>query len=282
MSEVEALASAVGFLRERVTRAPRVALVLGSGLGRVTDALLDPVRIPYAEIPGFPRSTVPGHAGALVAGIWEGVEVVAMQGRFHLYEGWGAEAVSFPLRVLRALGAETAILTNASGGIERKFEVGQLMLIADHINFMFRNPLVGPVAPGEERFPDMSDPYDPRLREIALRTADDAGISLVPGVYAAVLGPSFETPAEIAMLGRLGADAVGMSTVPEVIVARAMGMRVLAISCIANPAAGLGAGALTHEEVLEAGVEAGARLAALLRVLLPRIVPLNFSTEAAS
>jgi purine-nucleoside phosphorylase len=259
------------FLRRRLPAPPRAVLVLGSGLGGAATGMEDPVRIPYAEIPGFPASTVVGHSGALLAGRWEGVEVVVMQGRFHLYEGWSPERVALPLRVLSRLGAELVVLTNAAGGIRPGWQPGDLMLIADHINLMFRNPLIGPVATGEERFPDMSDPYGAELRKTALAAAAELGIDLTPGVYAAVLGPSFETPAEIRMLARLGADAVGMSTVPEVVVARALGMRALGISCITNMAAGLAQHKLTHEEVLEVGAGAAERLVRLLRVLLPRI-----------
>lgn len=270
------------FLRERLTRAPRALLVLGSGLGGVADRIADPLRIPYSDIPGFPRSTVAGHAGALVAGIWEGVEVVVMQGRFHLYEGWDPEVVARPLRIFAALGAEYLIVTNAAGGVRPGMRPGDLMLIADHINFMFRNPLIGATRIGEERFPDMSDPYDRELREMALEVATELGIPLSQGVYAGLLGPAYETPAEVRMLRTLGADAVGMSTVPEVIVARALGLKVLGISCITNLAAGLGQGKLGHEEVLEVGREAGERLTRLLAALLPRALPLNLATEAAS
>jgi purine-nucleoside phosphorylase len=279
--ETAAIALPTAYLRERFTRAPRVVLVLGSGLGAVAEEVIDPLRLPYAEIPGFPDSTVAGHAGALVAGIWEGTEVVAMQGRFHLYEGWPSDAVVLPLRVLRALGADHVVVTNAAGGINPGLMPGSLMLIADHINLMFRNPLVGRTVPGEDRFPDMSAPYDPAMRDVAARTAAELGIPLTPGVYAAVLGPSFETPAEIRMLARMGADAVGMSTVPEVLAARALGMKVLGISCVTNAAAGLGATKLTHEEVLREGASASEYLVRLLRALLPRIVLPNLPTEAA-
>jgi purine-nucleoside phosphorylase len=281
MLSVPSVAEAVVFLRERITRAPHAILVLGSGLGHLADAIEDPVRIPYTDVPGFPRSTVVGHAGALVAGILDGVEIVAMQGRFHLYEGWPAEAVALPIRTLAALGAQTLVVTNAAGGIRPGFQPGDLMLIADHINLMWGNPLVGPVAAGETRFPDMSDPYDAAFRREAEATALQLGIPLVPGVYAAMLGPSYETPAEIRMLGRLGADAVGMSTVPEVLVARALGLRCMGISCITNLAAGMG-GALSHDEVMEVGARAGERLGALLRGVLPKIVASNLPTEAAA
>lgn len=272
---------AVVFLRERITRAPHAILVLGSGLGHLAHNLQDPVRIPYTDIPGFPRSTVAGHAGALVAGILDGVEVVAMQGRFHLYEGWPPQAVALPIRALAALGAQTLVVTNAAGGIRPGLRPGDLMLIADHINLMWGNPLCGPVAAGETRFPDMSDPYDAALRRQAEDVALQEKIPLVQGVYAAMLGPSYETPAEIRMLARLGADAVGMSTVPEVIAARALGLRCLGISCITNLAAGLG-GTLSHDEVMEVGQRTGDRLGRLIRGVVPKIGALNLASEAAA
>jgi purine-nucleoside phosphorylase len=273
---------AIGYLRERVTRAPAAVLVLGSGLGGLADEIVDAVRVPYADIPGFPRSTVTGHAGALVAGILNGVEVVAMQGRFHLYEGWDAADVAFPIRVLGALGAELLLLTNAAGGLRAGMEPGDLMLISDHINLTGRNPLVGPVQGREERFPDMSEPYDAELRRAVEAVALELRIPLTQGVYAALLGPSYETPAEVRMLRVLGADAVGMSTVPEVLVARALGMRVVGISCITNLASGLGGAALSHAEVMEVGAGVRDRLASLVRALLPRAVASNLATEAAS
>ncbi len=265
----------IAFLRARVQRPPRVVLVLGSGLGGLAEEIDDAVRIPYQEIPGFPHSTVTGHAGALVLGRWEGLEVAVMQGRFHLYEGWEPEAVARPIRMLAALGARLLVVTNAAGGVRPGLWPGDLMLIADHINLMWRNPLLGPVAAGEERFPDMTDPYDPELRRVAEEVALELGIPLEPGVYAAVLGPSYETPAEIRMLARLGADAVGMSTVPEVLVARALGLRCLGISTITNLAAGLGAEPLSHDEVLAVCAQARDRLAALIRATLRRIAALT-------
>jgi purine-nucleoside phosphorylase len=278
------LADAIHFLRERITRAPHAVLVLGSGLGGMADDIEDAVRIPFSEIPGFPRRTqeLAGHAGQLVVGRLEGVEVAAMQGRFHLYEGWEPGDVALPVRALAALGAETMILTNAAGGIRPGFVPGDLMLIADHINLMFRNPLIGKAAPGETRFPDMSDPYDGEFRREAAEVARDLRIPLVEGVYAGLLGPSYETPAEIRMLARLGADAVGMSTVPEVLVARAIGIRCLGISCITNLAAGIGKEKLSHDEVMEVGARVRDRLAALVRGVLPRIADLNMASEAAS
>jgi purine-nucleoside phosphorylase len=264
----------VAFLRERLSARPEAILVLGSGLGGLADEVEDAVRIPFDAIPGFPRRTqeLEGHAGQLVAGRLEGVEVVAMQGRFHLYEGWSPAEVALPLRALAALGARLLLATNAAGGIRTGLRPGDLMLIADHLNMMGRNPLTGPVAEGEQRFPDMSDPYDERLRRLAAEVARELRIPLVQGVYAAVLGPSYETPAEIRMLARLGADAVGMSTVPEVLVARAAGIRCIGISCITNLAAGLGTTRLTHDEVMEEGARVRDRLAALVRALLPRAV----------
>ena len=210
------------------------------------------VAIPYEEIPHFPVSTVEGHVGRLVLGELEGQRVVAMQGRFHLYEGYPLESVTFPIRVMKRLGVETALITNAAGGINESFQPGDLMLIRDHINFMFRNPLVGPNDPElGERFPDMSEAYDAELRRLARRVAGELGIDLKEGVYAAMLGPSYETPAEIRMLRAVGGDAVGMSTVPEVIVARHAGIRVLGLSCISNMAAGILPQPLSHEEVME-------------------------------
>jgi purine-nucleoside phosphorylase len=278
------LADAIHFLRERFTRAPHAVLVLGSGLGGMADEIEDAVRIPFSDIPGFPRRTqeLAGHAGQLVAGRLEGVEVAAMQGRFHLYEGWEPSDVALPVRALAAIGAQTMVLTNAAGGIRPGFMPGDLMLIADHINMMFRNPLIGRTAPGETRFPDMSDPYDAGFRRAAAEVARDLRIPIVEGVYAGLLGPSYETPAEIRMLARLGADAVGMSTVPEVLVARAIGLRCLGISCITNLASGIGGQKLAHDEVMEVGARVRDRLAALVRGVLPRIAGLNLASEAAA
>jgi purine-nucleoside phosphorylase len=270
----------IEYLRERITRAPSVVLVLGSGLGGMAEEISDAVAIPYAEIPGFPSATVVGHAGRLVAGIVNGVEVVAMQGRFHLYEGWDPSVVALPIRALAALGAGVLVVSNAAGGLRPGFQAGDLMLIADHLNLMGKNPLIGPVLAGEERFPDMSAPYDPELRRIAHQLALEQKIRLEEGVYAAVLGPSYETPAEIRMLRMLGADAVGMSTVPEVLVARAMGLRVLGISLISNLAAGISPVPLSHAEVMEAGARVQEPFTRLVRELLPRIAPSNLASEA--
>jgi purine-nucleoside phosphorylase len=262
---------AAEYLEGRLERSPRVALILGSGLGALAEQVDDGVVVPYGDIPGFAPSTVAGHKGRLVAGRLEGVEVLAFQGRYHAYEGHDPAALATPVRTARALGADTLIVTCAAGGVNRAFGPGTLMLLTDHLNFMGRNPLVGPVRDGETRFPDMTEPYDRGLREVAAAVAREEGIEITEGVYAAVLGPSYETPAEIRMLERLGADAVGMSTVPEVIAARAGGMRVLGIALITNAAAGISGALLHHEEVIAAGVEAGERFQRLVRGVLAGI-----------
>jgi purine-nucleoside phosphorylase len=249
---------------------PRVAIVLGSGLGFLADDVTDPLRIPYREIPGFPEPGVAGHRGELVAGTLEGVPVIAQAGRFHLYEGHSAAVAALPVRVFAGLGIDTLIVTNAAGGVRRTFRAGSLMLIADHINFMWRNPLTGPPEPGEERFPLMHQPYDAELRALARAVARDAGIALEEGVYAGLLGPSYETPAEVRMLERLGADAVGMSTVPEVVAARARGIRCLGFSSITNPAAGLGE-PLAHEDVLAVGKDVARTLGVVIRGVLRKL-----------
>jgi purine-nucleoside phosphorylase len=250
---------------------PRVAIVLGSGLGGVADAVRDAIRVPYGDIPGFPAPGAPGHKGELVAGTLERVPVLVQSGRFHLYEGHAPAVAALPVRVFARLGVRTLIVTNASGGLRLTFRPPTLMLIADHINLMWRNPLVGRVEEGEERFPDMSDPYDAQLRALAREAARAARIPLEEGVYAALLGPSFETPAEIRMLERIGADAVGMSTVPEVIAARARGIRCLGFSTVTNVAAGLSAAKLSHEEVLEAARVVAGQLSRLIQGVLARL-----------
>lgn len=268
MTQLETALSAV---RAQDPRTPAVALILGSGLGALADELAEPVRIPFAEIPGFPPAGVAGHAGRLVIGTLEGHVCVVLQGRLHLYEGYDPAVVALPTRVMLGLGARTLIVTNAAGGIAPAFRAGDLMLIEDHINCTGRNPLVGPALPDERRFPDMTAAYDPRLRELAEQVAAAEGLQLVRGVYAATLGPSYETPAEVRLLGKLGADAVGMSTVPEVIVARARGVPVLGISLISNVAAGITGEPLSHDEVIAAGAAASDRFARLLRGVLRRL-----------
>lgn len=242
---------AVAYIQPKLTEKPTVGLVLGSGLGVLADEIENPVVIPYDEIPGFTKSTVAGHKGQLVIGKLQGKQVVAMQGRFHYYEGHELESVVFPIRVMKFLGVETMVITNAAGGINESYGEGNLMLIADHINLTGRNPLIGPndEAMGT-RFPDMSEAYSKELRQLAKNVAAELGINVQEGVYVGLLGPSYETPAEIRMLRTLGADAVGMSTVPEVIVARHMKVKVLGISCISNMAAGILEQPLSHEEVM--------------------------------
>lgn len=264
---------AAAAIRSRLAgRTPLVAIVLGSGLGDLTERLGGAVRMPYDEIPGFPEPTVPGHGGELVAGTLAGREVLAQSGRFHLYEGHSAAVSALPARVFGALGARTLLVTNAAGGIRHTFTSGGLMLIADHINLTFQNPLSGGVLPGEERFPDMSDPYDPALREVARDVARERRIALDEGVYAGLLGPSYETSAEIRMLDRLGADAVGMSTVLEVIAAKARGMRCLGISTITNVVCGIGPSApLTHAEVIAAAGRVREHLGVLVEGIVGRL-----------
>lgn len=243
--------AAVAAVRARLpVRHPVAAIILGSGLGGLASRLGGATRISYRDIPGFAEPRVAGHAGELLHGTLGGREVLALAGRFHLYEGHEAAHSAFPVRVAYALGARTLVLSNAAGGIRRTLRPGQLMLIADHLNVMFRNPLVGRLVPGDERFPDMSDPYETALRRQVHASARALGIRLEDGVYAGLLGPSYETPAEVRMMERLGADAVGMSTVPEVIVARALGMRCVAVSCITNPAAGTSPHPIHHDEVI--------------------------------
>ncbi len=263
---------ATEFIRRRARRSIEVAVVLGSGLGSFADRLERPIRIDYRKIPHFPHSTIEGHTGQLVIGGCDDVNVAAMQGRFHYYEGYSLEQVTFPIRVFGELGVKSLVLTNATGGINLAFKPGSLMLIADHINFIGSNALRGPnddrFGP---RFPDMSDVYSRRLRAIADREAAELGIPLEHGVYVAVSGPSFETPAEIRMFRALGADAVGMSTVPEAVVARHMGLEVLGISMIANAAAGVLDQPLSHHEVLEMGERVGGTLTRLLLRVVPRL-----------
>lgn len=249
---------------------PRIATVLGSGLGFLADEVSGPIRIPYHTIPGFPEPGVAGHKGELVAGTLEGVPVIVQAGRFHLYEGHPAAVAALPARVFAELGVRMLIVTNAAGGVRRTFPGGTLMLIADHLNLMWRNPLIGQPEPGEERFPIMHEPYDGELRALAREVARDAGIPLEEGVYAGLLGPSYETPAEVRMLERLGADAVGMSTVPEVLVARSRGIRCLGFSSITNPGAGITGEALSHQDVLVASEQIARRLSVVVKGVLKR------------
>jgi len=251
---------------------PKVGLILGSGLGDLADQIEGPVKVPYNEIPHFPVSTAPGHAGRLVIGRLEGKPVVAMQGRVHFYEGYTMEQITFPVRVMRALGVETLVVTCAAGGLNPAFSAGDLMLITDHINFMGQDPLRGPndqrLGP---RFPAIVDAYTPELRQLALQVAQEMGISLQQGVYTAISGPCYNTSAELRMLQRLGGDAVGMSTVPEVVAARHMGLRVLGIACITDMALPDQPIHLTHEQVLEVANRTKPLFQNLVRGVLRRL-----------
>jgi purine-nucleoside phosphorylase len=235
---------------------PDVAIVLGSGLGGFGEHIEHATRLRFADVPGVPGASVPGHAGELIHGTLGGREIVSLSGRVHLYEGHDAAVAGLPIRVVYALGARTLLLTNAAGAIRADLRPGDLMLLRDHINLAWRNPLIGPVQPGETRFPDMSAPYDETLGDAFLAAARAAGARVSEGVYAAMLGPSYETRAEVRMLVQLGADVVGMSTVPEVLVARALGMRVVAVSCITNAASGVSPARLSHGDVLAATARA--------------------------
>jgi len=264
--------SAAEFLLAPTSLCPRIGLVLGSGLGGFADELSQAVRVPYANIPFFPQSTAIGHAGQMVIGLAENVPVAIMQGRVHLYEGYTAQQVAFPMRVFGRMGVQAVILTNAAGGINLEYKQGALVGISDHINLQGQNPLVGP---NHERFglrfPDMTQAYWKPYREIALKAAQTLGLYLYQGIYAGLLGPSYETPAEIRYLRTIGADLVGMSTIPEVIVARHMGMKVLAISCVTNMAAGILDQPLSHLEVLETAERVRGDFTALLRVVIKEI-----------
>jgi len=262
----EHLDRAAAHVQARARLTPGIAIILGSGLGALADQIDAEARIPYAEIPGFPRSTVAGHAGQLILGRLEGKPVAAMQGRVHYYEGYSLAEVVFPVRVMRRLGAAVLLVSNAAGGINRQWHRGDLMIIADHINFMGSNPLIGANDPAVgPRFLDMSQAYDPDLIALAERAALAEGIPIRKGVYVAVHGPSYETLAELRMLGRWGADAVGMSTAPEVIAARHMGMRVLGITAITDMATGEQVLPVTHEEVIAAARELEPKFIRLVR-----------------
>jgi purine-nucleoside phosphorylase len=263
---------AIAFIRGITGREPSVAVVLGSGLGAFADELSDPVSIPYSEIPGWPASTAVGHSGKLVFGKLGHLDVAVMAGRAHLYEGYSQAQVTLGVRVLHHLGARSVVFTNAAGGINLSYRQGALVLIFDHINLQGSNPLVGPNDASEgPRFPDMSEAYSAKYRAIAHQVAQDQNIQLEEGVYAALTGPSYETPAEIRYLRTIGADLVGMSTVPEVIVANYLGMQVLAISCVTNMAAGILPHKINHEEVLETGRQVRDTLVRFMQALLPKL-----------
>jgi purine-nucleoside phosphorylase len=263
---------AARFIKSRAGAEARVAVVLGSGLGAFAGELEDAVSVPYAEIPGFARPTVEGHAGRLVFGRVGATAVWAMQGRFHFYEGYGLEEVTFPVRALALAGVKSLVLTNAAGGVKETYEPGSLVCISDHLNLMGVSPLRGPnEARFGPRFPDMSAVYDKEYRELVHAEAREMGLELQDGVYAALSGPTYETPAEIRMMRKLGADAVGMSTVPEALVARHMGLRVLGLSCITNMAAGVLDQPINHEEVIETGERVRETFGELLRRVIPKL-----------
>jgi purine-nucleoside phosphorylase len=279
MTYFDQVNEAAEFLRAKLgSLRPRVGIVLGSGLGSAADAVTDAVIVPYHEIPHFPRSTVEGHSGRMMAGRLGGAQVAVMQGRVHFYEGYSPLEVTFPMRVLGALGVRAVTLTNAAGGIAEGYRAGQLVLLADHINLMGWNPLTGAnearfgfQSGGGLRFFDMTEAYSKQLRALAREAANEEGFAMDEGIYLATPGPSFETPAEIRAFSTLGATLVGMSTVPETLVARHMGLEVLGISCVTNLAAGLGTAKLSHEEVNETGRQVEHRLAGLLTRLAPKI-----------
>ena len=262
--------TAAKFIQKKTRLRPKIALVLGSGLGAFADEFAQATKIPYSKIPHYPRSTAIGHAGQLVIGTVEGVEVAGMQGRVHLYEGYSAKELAFPIRVFARMGVKAIILTNAAGGVKREFIEGRLVVISDHINLLCVNPLAGP---NEDkfgaRFPDMTAAYDKRFRELTLAEGRLLSINLGEGVYAAVAGPSYETPAEVRYLRSIGADLVGMSTVPEVIAARHSGLRVLGISCVTNAAAGVLDQPLDHKDVLETAERMKGQFTGLLRAVIP-------------
>jgi purine-nucleoside phosphorylase len=269
-SEFERAQEAAAAVRARTALRPRLGFILGSGLGAFGDALRESSKIAYREIPRFPVSTAIGHAGRLVVGLSGKIPVAVMQGRAHYYEGYSLQEAAFPVRVLAALGVRLLVVTNAAGGINRKLRKRGLMLMSDHINLLGANPLRGP---NEDRlgprFPDMTEAYSKRLRQLARQVARRQRLRLFEGVYAAVPGPSYETPAEIRALARIGADVVGMSTVPEVIVARHMGLQVLGLSSVTNMAAGISKGKINHEEVLAAGEQMAGQLTRFLHALVP-------------
>ena len=260
------------YISNAITDEPEIGIILGSGLGFLVEEIQNPILLPYNDIPHFPVTTVEGHKGQLAIGKFENKNVVMMQGRFHYYEGYSMEDVVYPVRVMGQLGIKNLIITNAAGGVNVDFQPGDLMLIKDHINLMGANPLIGPnIKQFGDRFPDMSEAYNPVLREIAVSTAKDLAINIQDGVYAGVTGPSYETPAEIRYLRTIGADAVGMSTVPEVIIANHMGINVLGISCITNMAAGVLPEKLNHDEVVETANKAKDTFIKLVKGVVGRI-----------
>jgi purine-nucleoside phosphorylase len=270
-ADLEMVARAAGTIRDKIGGSIDTALILGSGLGGLADRIENPISIPYRAIPGFPPSSVAGHAGRFVAGHLGARRILLAAGRYHLYEGHSLDTVAMPTRVIHACGVRTLFVSNAAGGINRAMRAGDLMIIEDHLNLMWRTPLAGAPRPEETRFPDMSAPYDPTLLRVLRDAALECGILITGGVYAALPGPAYETPAEIRMLERLGADAVGMSTVPEVLTARALGMSVAGVSCITNLAAGMRHSPLSHAEVLETTTRVSGSFERLVTEFVQRI-----------
>lgn len=272
MSLQHKLQETAQWIRERISVQPELGLILGSGLGVLADSLEQPVHLAYEDIPHFPVTTVAGHEGALVVGILNGTPVVVLKGRFHLYEGYSEETVAYPIRVMKALGLNKLVVTNAAGGINELFAPGDFMLIRDHINLMFRNPLIGPnedsIGP---RFPDLSEAYNKQMLQTAREVAAGQNLKLREGVYVGMTGPTYETPAEVRMLRKLGGDAAGMSTVPEVIAARHAGMQVLGISCITNMAAGMLDQPLSHDEVVETAAKERDKFIRFMEHLIPEL-----------
>ena len=266
------VSEAAAYIQTKTNITPEIGLILGSGLGILAELIEDAVAIPYEDIPHFPVSTVEGHVGELLIGTIQGRPVVMMKGRFHMYEGYGPEVTAFPVRVMKAIGVQKMLVTNAAGGVNTSYTPGDLMIISDHLNLTGRNPLIGPNhSDFGVRFPDMSEAYSHRLRKLAKETADKQGFAMKEGVYAGLLGPNYETPAEIVMLRTLGADAVGMSTVAEVIIARHAGMEVLGISCITNMAAGILEQPLSHDEVMETAEMVKEKFLNLVMSLIPQM-----------
>ena len=273
MELIKQIQEAVAYIRTITDFTPEIGLILGSGLGDYADRIEDPICISYTDIPHFPKPTVVGHAGRFVLGVCKGKNVIAMQGRFHGYEGYEQRQITIPIRVMHQLGVKKLLLTNAAGGVNAAFENGTLMMITDHINYSFQNPLIGEnLEDFGVRFPDMTDVYDKALREKLMRETAKVNISLQEGVYMMFSGPSYETPAEIRMARTMGADAVGMSTVPEALVANHSGMQIIGISCITNMAAGMGQAKLTHAEVMETAERVKGDFTTVLDIILTKIV----------
>ena len=278
-SNYQKIHDAIEAIRSKTTVTPEIGVILGSGLGSIADQVENPVIIPYTDIPHFHGTSIEGHAGRMIIGRFQGVPAVFLQGRFHVYEGYPMEEVVFPTRTICGLGIQTLVLTNAAGGVNTRFRPGDLMMITDHINLMGDNPLKGPnIAQLGPRFPDLTEAYSRRCLDVALLAAEECGIQLHQGVYAGVLGPTYETPAEVRMLRILGADAVGMSTVPESIAANHLGVQVVGISCITNLAAGLAQQKLTHQEVIENSRSGATHMTKLLESALKKLALIGASS----